>query len=198
MRAAAALAILMLLAPALPADTHHVEFDEKADFSTFKTFVVRDGRATSRKAEINNALLLTKIQDAIRAGLSSRGVKETPDRPDLVVTFSLGEQGQRGVVGRGIRDMRVITTSEGTLVIEMTNGKSLVWHGTYTDGEGDAARLARKLPDDAKKLMSEYPPKRKKQRPRSGSATMASARLRGPSPTVVPVRPIRMSASAAF
>jgi hypothetical protein len=152
----------MLLAPILTADTRHIEADEKADFSAFRTFVVREGRATSRKVEINNPLLLTKIQDAIRTALSSKGMKETPDRPDLVVTFSLGEQGQRGVVGRGIRDMRVISTSEGTLVIEMTSGTSVVWHGTYTDGEADAAKLAKKLPDDAKKLISEYPPKKKK------------------------------------
>ena len=89
-------------------------------------------------------MLLTKIRDAIRTGLSSKGMKETPDRPDLTVTFSLAEQGQRGVVGRGILKSQVITTSEGTLVIEMTSGNSLVWHGTYTDGEGDAGKLARK------------------------------------------------------
>jgi uncharacterized protein DUF4136 len=162
MRKAAVLAILILLAPTLLADSYHIEVDDKADFSAFKTFVVREGRATSRKAEINSTLLLTKIQDAIRTGLSAKGMKETPDGPDLIVTFSLGEQGQRGVVGRGIRNTRVITTSEGTLVIEMTSGKNLVWHATYVDSEGDAAKLAKKLPDDAKKLMSEYPPKKKK------------------------------------
>lgn len=161
MRTTVVLAIL-LLAPILAADTHHIEVDDKADFSAFKTFVVRDGLATSRRAEINNTLLLTKIQDAIRTGLSAKGLHETPDRPDLIVTFNLAEQGQRGVVGRGIRNSQVVTTSEGTLVIEMTSGDNLVWHGTYTDGEGDAAKLAQRLPDDAKKLISEYPPKKKK------------------------------------
>jgi hypothetical protein len=152
----------MLLAPILLADTRRIEADEKADFSAFKTFVVREGLATSRKPEINSQLLLTKIQDSIRAGLAAKGMKETPDSPDLIVTFSLGEQGQRGVVGRGRRDMQVVTTSEGTLVIAMRSGSSLVWHGTYADSEGDAAKLAKKLPDDAKKLISEYPPKKKR------------------------------------
>jgi hypothetical protein len=161
MRHTAVLGILVLLAPVLLADTHHIEADDKADFSAFKTFVVREGRATSRKAEINNTVLLTKIQDAIRKGLSSKGMKDTPNRPDLIVTFSLAEQGQRGVVGRGMRNAQVITTSEGLLVIDMTSGTGLVWHGIYTDDEGDAAKLARKLPDDAKKLISEYPPKKK-------------------------------------
>jgi|SRR5579862_3743853 len=163
MRSAAVLAIVMLLAPLLAADTHHVEVDDKADFSTFKTFAVHDGRASSRNAEISSDLLLTKIHDVVRAVLLSKGMKEVPDHPDLTVTFSLAEQGQRGVVGRGARDSQVVTISEGTLVIEMmTSGNNLVWHGTYEDGEGDAAKLANKLPDDAKKLVSEYPPKKKK------------------------------------
>jgi hypothetical protein len=164
MRNAAVLAVLLLLAPGLIADSRHIEADDKTDFSAFKTFVVREGRATSRKAEINNKLLLKRIEDAIRTGLSSKGLKESQDNPDLVVTFSLSEEGQRGVVGRGIRNVRVVNTSEGLLVIDMTkrDTNSLVWHGIYTDQEGDAAKLAKKLPDDAKKLMSEYPPKKRK------------------------------------
>jgi hypothetical protein len=156
------LALLVLLAPALSADSHHVEIDPKADFAAFKTFVIRDGRATSRSAEINNTVLLTKIQDTIRTGLSMAGLKETPDHADLIVTFTLGEQGQRGTVGRGIRDMRVVTTSEGTLVIQMLSGTNVVWHGTYTDEEANPAKLAHRLPDDAKKLLRELPAKNKK------------------------------------
>jgi hypothetical protein len=161
MRGLAALAVVALLAPAPRADSHHIEFDPKADFPAFKTFAVREGRAVSRKAEINNKVLLTKIQDTIRTNLTAKGLTETLDRPDLVVTFSLAEQGQRGVVGRGIRNTRVITTSEGTLVIQMTSGTSVVWYGVYSDGESDAAKLASRLPDDAKKLLAEYPPKKK-------------------------------------
>jgi hypothetical protein len=162
MRRATVLGIGMVLSTVVLADTRHIEFDEQADFTAFKTFVVREGRASSRKAELNNALFLKTIEDAIRSSLSARGLKEVADQSDVVVTFRLAEQGQRGVVGTGIRNMRVIQTSEGTLVIEMTNDNKLVWQGTYTDDEGDAAKLAKKLPDDAKKLISQYPPKKKR------------------------------------
>jgi hypothetical protein len=162
MRRATVLGIVMVLSTVVLADTRHIEFDEQADFTAFKTFVVREGRASSRKAELNNALFLKTIEDAIRSSLSARGLKEVADQSDVVVTFRLAEQGQRGVVGTGIRNMRVIQTSEGTLVIEMTNDNKLVWQGTYTDDEGDAAKLAKKLPDDAKKLISQYPPKKKR------------------------------------
>jgi hypothetical protein len=54
-------------------------------------------------------------------------------------------------------------TSVGTFQIDMkrrdTNG--LIWHGVYTDEEANAAKLAERLPGDAKKLISEYPPKKK-------------------------------------
>jgi hypothetical protein len=162
MKTATALGLLVLLATPLWADSHHVEVDARADFTAFKTFVIREGRASSRNAEINNQLLLTKIQDSIRTGLTTAGLRETPNRADLVVTFTLGEQGQRGTVGRGIRDMRVVTTSEGTLVIEMLNGANLVWYGTYTDEEANPAKLARRLPEDAKKLLRQLPPNKKK------------------------------------
>ena len=153
----------MLLASMLAADTHHVESDDKTDFSKIKTFAIVEGHATSRNAEITSKLTLKTIEDSIRSGLLSRGLKETSDHPDLSVTFNLTEAGQRGVVGRGIQNSQVVTTSVGTLVIDMTlpGTRTLVWHGIYTDDENNAAKLAKNLPNDAKKLISEYPPKKK-------------------------------------
>jgi Domain of unknown function (DUF4136) len=153
----------MLLAPIFIADSRYVEADEKTDFTAFKTFAIREGRATSRKAEINNKLILKNIEEAIRSSLLSKGLTEAQDRPDLTVVFNLAEEGQRGVVGRGIRHAHVVSQSEGTLVIEMSSrdASRLVWQGIYTDDEGNASKLAKNLPDDAKKLISQYPPKRK-------------------------------------
>jgi uncharacterized protein DUF4136 len=53
--------------------------------------------------------------------------------------------------------------TEGTLVIDLIarDGRTLVWRGVYTDDEKDAAKLAKKLSDDVKKLFEEYPPKKK-------------------------------------
>jgi hypothetical protein len=163
MRLAVPFAIFLLAAPVLVADEHHVVSDEKTDFSTFKTFTIHEGKTASRKPEINNKLTLKSVEDAIRSGLLSKGLKESQDRPDLVVTFSLDEQGQRGVIGRGLRNTRVIRTSEGTLVLLITHRatNNLVWQGVYLDDEGTAAKLAKKLPNDARKLLKEYPPKKK-------------------------------------
>ena len=64
---------LALVTPGLSADTRRIEVDDKADFAAFKTFVLREGRASSRKPEINSALTLKTIEDAIRAELTARG-----------------------------------------------------------------------------------------------------------------------------
>jgi len=162
MKSTIAISSLLFASMLSLADTHHIETDKKVDFSTFKTFAVREGRVSSRNAEINNKLTLKAIEDSIRATLIAGGLKEAADRPNLIVSFSLAEEGQRGVVGRGIRNAQVVSTSEGTLVIDMTSpaASAPVWHGIYTDDEDNAARLAKKLPGDAKKLLSEFPPKR--------------------------------------
>ena len=120
MKPSALLVAIMILTQGLAADSRHVEADDKADFSAFKTFIVREGRATSRKAEIDNSLTLKTIQQAIGEALSSKGLKETQHQPDLIVTFSVSEAPQRVVTGRGIRDMQAVSHSVGTLVIDMT------------------------------------------------------------------------------
>ena len=43
-----------------------------------------------------------------------------------------------------------------------TEGRELVWRGVYRDDESNAGKISEKLPDDIKKLFSDYPPKKKK------------------------------------
>jgi len=169
-----------LHAPLL-ADDRHVDVDANADFSRMKTFAIRESTINSQKPELNNRLFVQKLQEAIRGELTAKGLKETADRPDLFVDFSIagmdysiverhpatripdGPGGQRGHVVEGTGPQSVLS-SEGTLVIDMTANPSggLVWRGMYRDEESSGPKLAKKLPRDAKKLLSEYPPKKKK------------------------------------
>jgi hypothetical protein len=162
MKPSALLVAIIFVAEGLIADGRHVEVDDKADFSVFKTFIVREGRVASQNSEIDYSLTLKTIQQAVREALSSKGLKETQDQPHLIVTFSVREASQRVVTGRGINDLQALNRDAGTLVIDMTRAgtSSPVWRGTYTDDNRNAVSLARKLPMDAKRLLSEYPPKR--------------------------------------
>ena len=53
------------------------------------TFAIRPGRIDSRKPELNNRLFLQKVDEAIRAALVARRLKEIADRPDVFVAFSV-------------------------------------------------------------------------------------------------------------
>ena len=145
----------MLLAPLLLADHHHVVTDDKANFSALKTFSIREGRAKTTRPELNNKLIFRKIEDAIRAQLSAKGMTEKQSQPDVVVGFSVGEDRPHGPS---------VIFDQGTLVIDITarDGNSMIWQGVYTDEKSTPAKLAEKLPRDVQKLLAEYPPKKKK------------------------------------
>jgi hypothetical protein len=180
MKAISILAGLILCSSLLLADDQHIDFDEKVDFSSLKTFAIRDAKINSQKPEFNNRLFVQKIGEAIRLELTAKGLKETADRPDILVNFSLSGKdystverhpgtrvpdtpGHRGYVVEGTGPTSVLS-SEGTLVIDLIANASggLIWRGTYRDEESSPPRLARKLPIDAKKLLSEFPPKKKR------------------------------------
>ena len=160
--------IILCFVPALMADKHSVDADPDTDFSQFRTFSIRQGILTTRKQELNSPLVKQRIEDAIRDQLTAKGLHAEPQGPDLIVNFRLGAADRRevqswptGRFGRG-RRYETYQFTEGTLVIDLLerDGRNLVWRGIYTDEEGDAAKLAKKLTDDVKKLFEEYPPKK--------------------------------------
>jgi hypothetical protein len=155
LRTTMALAALMLLAPLLIADDRHVVFDEKIDFSSLKTFAIREGRSTTKTPELNNKLILKNIENAVRSDLVSKGMVETQSRPDIWINFTLGQDRRAGPS---------TVFDQGVLVIDFMAGDTNdpVWHGVYSDPNSSPAKLATKLPGNVKKLLSPYPPKKKK------------------------------------
>jgi hypothetical protein len=163
---------VLVCAVTLLADDRSITFDKNVEFSTFKTFAVHDVRVSSSRPELSNALFATQVGEAIRTVLTAKGLTETPDRADLLVDssvtgvdYSIGSAGRANPLppGRPTPSFAPVSFTEGTLVIDLTAGQSskLVWHGVYRRPRDSAAKLAQKLPDDAKKLLSEYPPKKK-------------------------------------
>lgn len=177
MRVPALWCIALLVSSAvLLADDHCVLFDEDVNFSVFKTFTVHVARTTSDRAELNSPVGLKAVGEAIRAALMAKGLKDVPDRADLVVEYSvtgvnynIGPFGRPNVVtpqprgGRGSRDPAPVDFTEATLVIDLSHGDpaTLLWRGVYHDTEKDAGNLAQTLPKDAATLLSQYPPRKK-------------------------------------
>ena len=167
-------AALLVSSALLRADDHSVIFDPDVNFSSFKTFTMRDARLTSARPELNFPLVIKTINDAIRTALTTAGLKEAPAGGDLSVAlnitgvdYGIGPFGRASAVsrgrGRGGASSLPVDFTEVTLVLDLEYGNpaALVWRGVYHDTEGDAQKLAAALPKDAAKLLAEYPPKKK-------------------------------------
>ena len=183
MRAATAFIALLLLSAPLGADDHIVDFDIHFDFSQVRTFAIRDGKVISARTELNNSLVIQNLRQALTTALTARGLKATTGRPDVFVEFrvdgldySVGPfgratriagRGQRGRGRPGTADPESATPpgfSEAVLVVDLlaSQPELLIWRGVYRDNERNASRLVEKLPDDARKLVGEYPPRRRR------------------------------------
>ena len=160
----------LLLLPAPVADDKSVDFDPQTDFSQFKTFAVGPGLLQSNKPELRSEIVRKKIQDALRAELVKKGLREEPAQgSDLFVGFRLGSADKKEVeswpAGRWGRGTRYTTNrfSEGTLVIDLLKrpGRELVWRGIYRDDESEASKISSNLPKDIRKLFEKYPSSKK-------------------------------------
>jgi hypothetical protein len=169
MRRVRALTCVLLVATvSLAADESSVQFDPKADFSLFRTFSFRTQQVDSRREELDNPLFLKKLATAIRQSLIARGLAETSGPSDLLVDFTVTGQefgdAQRKLIrgvgpGGPVRITRPIRITEGTLVIDLvrrTDGEP-IWRGVYRDDEQTGSKLVTRLPEDARKLVRQYP-----------------------------------------
>ncbi len=98
------------------------EFDESVDFSKYKTFALRAGRIQSKHPALDNTLVEKKIQNEIRMRLTAKGLRESAERPDLIVNYSLGARDAKEVervpAGWRLRRTRVEVhrVTQGTMV----------------------------------------------------------------------------------
>jgi hypothetical protein len=159
--------LLVVLAAAAIADDRHIDFDSSVDFATLKTFSVRDGVISTNAPELNHSLTRKRILETVRTELISKGLVEAAANADFVVTYQLMSATGRGVQPRlpGIRGGNrggVYRFTEGTLVIDVLDRNSEpVWRGVYRDDERNPSKLATQLPNNIRKLLSEFPPKKR-------------------------------------
>jgi hypothetical protein len=169
MKLSTLLMVLALTTSAAWADQRDIDADPSADFSSFKTFRIRDGQVTTKSPELNSPLTRKKIEEGLRTQLTGKGLAEVATEPDLVLTWRFGSANKREVqtwaTGRWGRGRRVTAYkfTEGTLVVDLYQrvGQELVWRGVYRDDESNPGKLSNRLDDDIKKLFKDFPPKKK-------------------------------------
>jgi hypothetical protein len=156
----------MLFAAVVIADQRTINFDDDVDFSKVETFAIGEIKSKSTLPELNNALLLQEVGDAIRTQLKTKGLRETADRPDVLMNCHIddiyydgpGRRPERGFGSDGARPI------QGIVVVDMVQRDSnmLIWQGTYRDNEDNGSKVARNLPTDVAKVLSQYPPKKRR------------------------------------
>lgn len=173
-------AATLILCNVVQAQKTSAAFDEKVDFSNFKTFGFdKDG---ARNPYVN-----TLIVDAIERELTSRGLTKVDTDPDMKVSFLAAtvpnlqvqnvpfyhvvNPAYSGMVGSATMNMWDVTT--GTLVIDLWDRKSdrVVFRGTITDVlqrapsadlQADAKIVAKPINKGVAKIFKKYPVKPRK------------------------------------
>jgi len=172
MRAAACCVALLMASAVVIADDHSVIFDEDIDFSTFRTFTMREVRMNSDRPELNFPAVAETIGESIRTALTKVGLKEVDSRADLFVEcqvtgvdFAIGQFGRPNAIPpgrggrRGGRPAPVADFTEVTMVLDLIRSDTgaLVLRGVYHDEEKNSQKLVEALPKDAATLLSKYP-----------------------------------------
>lgn len=172
---------LLVLPVIAAAQKTSYDYDKGADFSTFRTYALKDG------TKVGQQLIDDRIVAAIDAELATKGLTKstTPDvfvvyhvafdREKDISTYSSGYGGGYGAYGWGwgggwaggtsttqVRDMLI-----GTLVIDVADAKKsqMAWRGIgvkEVNTQANPEKRDKSIDDAVKKIFKNYPPKAKK------------------------------------
>jgi Domain of unknown function (DUF4136) len=175
-------ALALLLVPALAmAQKVTFDFDKAADFTTFKTYAMKDG------TPVGQPLIDERLVAAIDAAMAAKGFTKNDSSPDVYVvyhvafdkqqdisTFSSGYGGGYGPYGWGYGGGFNSTTATtqvrnivvGTLVIDMADAKNkkVVWRGMGVKEINTTAKPDKRdksIKSAVDKIFKNYPPKKK-------------------------------------
>ncbi len=142
----------------------HVDFDEKADFSNYKTYAWRKGTPA------HDPFMQQHIERAVDDQLQAKGLTKAAGTPDLyVVTHAATkEKKYTSYVNLGysnpldeVEMTQVIDI--GTLRVELVDAKSkrVVWRAVATKSLSQKPEKNKKLIDKyTKKMFKHFPPRR--------------------------------------
>jgi Domain of unknown function (DUF4136) len=177
--AVAALAILLAPALAIAQKTSY-DFDKAIDFTTFKTYGLKDG------TKVGDKLIDDRIVAAIEGELKAKGFTKS-DTPDVFVVYHLAFDSQKdistyssgyggyGAYGWGwgggwaggttttqVRDILV-----GTMIIDIADAKKsqVAWRGMgvkEVQTQAKPEKRDKSINEAVKKIFKNYPPKVKK------------------------------------
>ena len=140
------------------------DYDPDFDFTSFKTFNVAPYESKMGMDQITYG----EIKDAITKVLTAKGMSESNDKSDFVVTMATAKQQQTDIeqTGPGWWGTDVYQYEEGTLLVDFFNAKDqkLVWRGTakgeLDDNPSQQEKLAN-IESTITQMLAPFPPKSK-------------------------------------
>jgi len=156
--------------------SYNYDFDQDADFTTYKTYNwgqrpdPSEGGAAG--AAMSNDLAYRRIQGAVDETLQSKGLLMS-DTPDLIVAVHTGVQDKVDVqswgygygypyYGYGGRDIQVYNYKEGTLIVDLVDraAMELVWRTSATgtmDSNPNPQKTQEKVGPIIERMFRDYP-----------------------------------------
>ena len=161
------------------------QFDDKADFSKYKTYV---WQKHPKSLDVDD-LTMGQLEKGFGAALAAKGLTKTDSaNPDMVIVFQLAVNQEKemtsyhtggygygpgwggGWYGGGGPSMSTTTTSTihiGTVVLDMYDAstKTLVWRGMASktiDPKAKQEKRQKNIDKAATKMLKNYPPPPKK------------------------------------
>jgi hypothetical protein len=151
----------------------NVSFNQKVDFSDFKTYAWRKG------TEAPSLLTEKRVHTAVDEELKARGFTRVEESPDLyVVTHTAGSSSAKldvngfGYAGYGWTGQQyflpaMVTTREnfrGTLIVDLLDGsgQELIWRGSAEENLGidsNPEKVGKKVIKIVKEMFKDFPPK---------------------------------------
>ena len=152
------------------------DYDQQADFSSYKTFSWFDSDTNVRDT---SPLAHQRFIDAVEGQLRTKGFQRVDSNPDVVMTYNAEESqemsldttymgggwgygpGMYGGMGMGGSTTTTVRKyNVGTIVLDMWDAKEkhLVWRGIVSDTVSDnPQKNASKIATAAQKLFENYP-----------------------------------------
>lgn len=161
----------------------HVDFDKSVNFKEYKTFTFERGRVVRQLGLRDTAASLINgyVKAAIEEQLTKKGLTQTANNPDLIVTFMAGAREKQDVHntmaspgffypyyrfyslntwwGPQWNNFWVTNYEEGTLILDVIDSKTdrLVWrgYGVAPISRFDEEKFVEK---ELTKLLKQFPP----------------------------------------
>ena len=118
----------------------------------------RDARERAERTQAYLAALVDSADDAILSKDLDGVIQSWNAGAERMFAYTADE-----MIGRPSRGFAPVAFTEGTVVVDLMNGDpaKLVWHGVFRRSQDSAPKLAKRLPEEAGKLLKDYPPKPK-------------------------------------